>query len=158
VSAEELVREFRSLAPWTSTGTFGAAEWASYRRVANLVRHTGPDVVAEALDRFVRETREEEFPGYEPESSLFLLMRVLFDLPEAVPEELRVSYKGWVNWPAPDEHGLVSLAWPISWAGGSPELVARYEGSEGRSYAAGREYRRFLDRFPYRELDDGGTA
>jgi hypothetical protein len=157
VNADELVAEFRSLAPWTSASAFGAPEWAEYRRVAGLVLHTDPEVVTEA-DRFVREALDEEFTGSEPESAVFLLMRVLFDLPEAAPELMRVSQKGWVNWPTPNEHGQVSLAWPISWASGSPELTASYEGSMGRPYSAGREYRDFLERFDFRKLDEGGGS
>ena len=79
-------------------------------------------------------------------------MRIVFAIPEAAPAEERFSFKGWSNWPEPDERGQVNLAWPVTWQHGRPELVTSYEGSMGQPYPAAREYRFLLDTFPYRSL------
>ena len=86
------------------------------------------------------------------ETRLFLLQRVVFDLPESAPESERRPFKGWVNWPAPGLDGTVSIAWPISWSGGRPALVDPYVGSEGRPYDAAAEYRHFRENYSLRAL------
>lgn len=153
VNADELVRLVDSLPPWSHDEDVSGAGWAEYIEAARRFRETDPDVVATALDRFVEKAAREEFKGYENESKPFLLMRVLFELPERAPASERLSFKGWTNWPPPDERGQVSLSWPISWESGKPELTARYDGSAGKPYAASMEFRSLRERFPYRDLE-----
>lgn len=146
---EELVTMFNSLRPWSRNSGFTDRDWDNYELVARIVQQTDPQVVEESLKSF---ESEKAFPvtDYTDESKLFLLMRVMFDLPEAAPVEERRQRKGWTNWPPPDGHGKVSLAWPISWAHGKPELVASYEGSEGPPYPAVADYRYLLANYPFR--------
>jgi hypothetical protein len=153
VSADELVGLLDSLPPWSHDEDISEAGWAAYVEAARRFRQTDPEVAAAALDRFVEQAAGEEFTGSESESKPFLLMRVLFELPEQAPESERVSFKGWTNWPRADERGQVSLSWPISWERGKPELTARYDGSAGRPYAASMEFRALRERFPYRDLE-----
>jgi hypothetical protein len=112
------------------------------------VQDADPADVDRALEAFL--ARASGFEGAEDETRLFLLMRVVFDLPEQAPEEERRSYKGWVNWPPPGADGTVSLAWPLTFAAGDPALVDPYEGSEGPRYAAVSEYRHLLERYGFR--------
>ncbi len=149
----ELRRLFDSLAPWRSRdGDLDDREWANYVNVARSVQQTSPEVVKDALAQFMRDANAARFEGYEISSKPFLLMRVVFDLPESAPESSRRSFKGWTNWPAPDDSGNVSLSWPVSWSTGQPRLVADYTGSEGKPYAAVEEYHYLLNHFVYRKL------
>lgn len=150
----ELTTLIQSLRPWSQREGFTDADWKNYVDVAKIVQETDPRTVEAALDQFVRAATQEPFTGSEGESKPFLLMRVVFDLPEAAPERLRRSFKGWTNWPRADAQGAVSLAWPISWRSGKPELVASYQGSEGMPYAALAEYHYLRGHFPYRRLED----
>lgn len=152
MNAQELQELFGSLAPWSQRQDLTKEEWNNYLKVARAVQQSTPEVVESALELFMRGAIQEEFKGYEGESKLFLLMRVVFDLPEAAPESQRRSFKGWINWPEADSEGNVSLAWPISWQSARPALIAPYEGSEGIPYAAVKEYRYLLEHFPYRQL------
>ena len=152
MNAQELQHWFGSLAPWSQRRDFSKEEWDNYLKVAGAVQQSPPEVVESALDRFMQEALHEEFKGYESESKLFLLMRVVFDLPEVAPANQRRSFKGWVNWPEADSEGYVNLAWPLSWEAAKPRLIAPYEGSEGIPYAASQEYRYLLKHFPYRRL------
>jgi hypothetical protein len=94
-----------------------------------------------------------EFSGdYEDESKVFILMRVVFDLPVSALESECLSFKGWTNWPLPDAAGHVNLSWPVEWRYGKPSLLAHYEGSEGVPYGAAEEYEYFRARFPFRRL------
>ena len=153
MTVDDLVRLLDSLPPWSHDEGLSETGWAAYVEAAKRFREADADVAAAALDRFVEHAARERFAGSESESKPFLLMRVLFELPERAPESERFSFKGWTNWPPADESGQVSLSWPISWESGKPELVARYGGSAGKPYAASAEYRLLRERFPYRDLE-----
>lgn len=154
MNVEELKSALTSLCAWAKRDSFTSEDWGNYLKVAKIVQETDPQIVETALDQFMREAIKEPFTGYESESKPFLLMRVVFDLPEVAPQQSRLPFKGWTNWPHPDERGNVNLAWPLSWRSGRPELVASYEGSEGKPYAAVDEYRRLRRDFPYRQIGD----
>jgi len=156
VAETDLKELLDSLRTWSQVGSFTRDDWENYMKVAKIAQETDPQIVEPALDRFVRQAIDEPFTGYESQSKPFLLMRVVFDLPENAPQASRLPFKGWTNWPQADAQGNVSLAWPISWRSGRPELVASYEGSEGKPYAAAAEYRYLRNHFPYRRLEDVG--
>jgi hypothetical protein len=157
VNTQDLEKHFESLRAWSQRDSFGADDWKNYMTVAKTVQETDPSIVESALNQFVEAAMHEPFAGYTSESKPFLLMRVVFDLPEVAPQQSRFSFKGWTNWPQADAQGNVSLAWPISFRDGKPELVAPYEGSEGKPYEAAAEYRYLRDHFPYRRLEDLGV-
>ena len=152
-SAEEaILNELHSLPPWTYEREFTDQEWEKFIEVARLIQTTDPDIVEAALNEFIKQAVKEEYKGYESESKPFILMRVVFEIPEKANAQKRFSFKGWANWPNPDSNNDVNLSWPVSWEGGSPRLAASYEGSSGRPYAAASEYRFLLQNFPYRKL------
>jgi hypothetical protein len=138
------------LVPWTSANDLSPQAWDRYVAAARAVQRAAPAEVERAIQD-VLATGSDAREG-DDETRVFLLLRVVFDLPERAPADERRSYKGWVNWPAPDGDGCVSLAWPIAWRDGRPALVAGYEGSEGPRYAAVAEYRHLLDRYAFRDL------
>jgi hypothetical protein len=154
MTPQELSQAFSGLRPWSKRADFTAADWRAYVRVARLAQNTDPQVLDDALDLFIRTAVQEPFTGSTSESKPFLLLRVMFDLPESAPAESRRIYKGWINWPPPDREGRVSLAWPIAWRSGQPELMASYEGSEGQPYRAAAEYRHFRTAYRYRVLPE----
>ena len=149
---QELIERLHSLPPWQKDDDFTAQDWEQYVEVARLIQSADPDMVAEALDEFGQQARQEEFRGYESESKPFLLMRVVFELPEAASVDERQSFKGWSNWPDADANNQMNLSWPVSWASGRPRLLSSYEGSMGLPYSAGGEYRFLLSKYPFRKL------
>ena len=149
-----LLALFDSLEPWTDPDRMDSAAWSRYIEVARQVQQTDPATVERALSRFVKEAAHAQAYSDESESKVFLLLRVVFELPSSAPEEQRRSFKGWINWPEADEGGRVNLSWPIVWEEGGSRLEARYEGSEGRPYAADLEYRYFQENYPYRNLSE----
>lgn len=153
ITEEQVVEYFNALPPWAQKD-FSDSEWACYIEVARIIQKADPNIVESALNKFIVDAVREEYAGYESESKVFILMRVVFDLPEEAYLENRRSFKGWANWPEPDEKGNVSLSWPVSWRTGKPKLIAPYEGSMGKPYAAGMEYRYMRDRFPFRQLEN----
>lgn len=147
-----LTGRFRALAPWPAEGDLPPDEWERYVATAAEVQRAESPEVEEAFDEFLRERSGLE--AARDETRLFLLQRVVFDLPETAPEGERRPFKGWVNWPPPDADGNVSISWPIAWRDGRPALLAPYVGSEGRPYKAVAEYRHFLERYSLRALPD----
>ncbi|HEX8652914.1 MAG TPA: hypothetical protein VF708_19015 [Pyrinomonadaceae bacterium] len=154
VTENQLIEDIEALPPWRTQGDLSDSEGERYREVARIVQQADPSLVASALDQFIARATNEHHDDYEGESKPFLLMRVVFDLPEQAPVEQRRSFKGWTNWPKPDASGQVSLAWPIAWRNGKPTLVDFYRGSMGLPYAASQEYRHMLDHFPFRALGE----
>jgi hypothetical protein len=152
LATQELKERLHSLPAWAGQEDFTAQTWAQYIDVARIVQSTDPDTVEAALNGFIQEALQEQFQEYESESKPFILMRVVFEIPEVASAEKRFSYKGWTNWPDPDAKNQVNLSWPVSWEGGAPKLLASYEGSMGQPYAAAAEYSFLSQNFPYRNL------
>ena len=151
---KSLADQFHSLKPWTKKDGFTKNDWDHYIKIAGNVQNSEPEVIKSAMEAFRQEVMKEDFNGqYESESKLFILLRVVFDLPEKAPANQRLSFKGWINWPEPDENGKVNLSWPVSWKGGSPALIAGYEGSVGEIYDAWSEYKHFSQNFKFRNFD-----
>jgi hypothetical protein len=142
--------DLRALAPWPPEGDLAPDEWDRYVAAAAAVQRVDPAAAEGAMDEFLRERTGLE--AARDETRVFLLQRVVFDLPEEAPERERRPFKGWVNWPAPDAEGNVSIAWPITFKSGRPALIAGYEGSEGRPYDAVSEFRHFREHYPFRRL------
>ncbi len=149
MASDQLVELLESLPPW-SDRDFSEDQWQSYVQVAAAFAQVTPPVVEAALSEFLRRALNKKYEGFEEESKPFILMRVLFELPESVLVGERQSFKGWTNWPEPDHQGRVSVCWPVSWLQGRPQLVAPYAGSLGLPYDAVAEYRWFGDRYPLR--------
>jgi len=154
LGSRQLLEVLHTLPPWRGIADFYDEDWDAYLAAARLVQQADPETVTAALDEFTAEAAEldEHYPGYEHESKPFLLMRVVFALPETVPVQRRFAYKGWSNWPEPDQRGEINPGWPVAWRQGRPYLVASYEGSQGQPYPAAAEYRFLRDTFPHRNL------
>jgi hypothetical protein len=147
---ETLLAAFRQLAPWRSDSDFTRDDWEMYINAARLLQKSDPQTVARALVRFLDEAHDSD--AVKNETRVFLLLRLVFDLPTRAPVPERRVFKGWTNWPDPDSEGSVNLSWPVSLRAGRPRLLARYEGSDGPRYGAVEEYRYLLARYPFRSL------
>jgi hypothetical protein len=146
-----LFQKLQQLPLWRSDRGLDAHEWQQLEQVATDLRATPDAEVVAALEQFLRWSAQQPRLVADQESGPFLLLRVLFDLPEQAPASERIIYKGWANWPPADPRGSVNLAWPLRWNSGSPSLIALYEGSDGRPYDCVAEFESFRARFPYRQ-------
>lgn len=148
---QTLLASLRSLAPWGTDPDFVAEDWRNYIKAARLVQNSEPADVKRGLAVFLDEP--DDLTGVENETRLFLLMRVVFDLPDCSPVDQRRVFKGWVNWPPPDAEGNVSLSWPVDWQNGRPALLAPFAGADGPRYGAIDEYCFLHAHRPFRNLD-----
>jgi hypothetical protein len=153
LTKEELVRRMRALEPWRNTTAYSRKGWDDLIALARIVQRTNPERVAAALDLFGKMPFHEQVkPDYQEESKPFLLMRVVFDLPESAPRSEYFSFKGWIHPSGSKLPEWINLSWPVSWRNGTPHLVAAYGGSLGQPYAASAEYRYLLKRYRMRDL------
>lgn len=151
-TVRSLLAAFRLLAPWSYDRSYSMEDWERYIDAAQLVQESDPADVERAVAQLMEQS--EGFNNVENETRLFLLLRIVFELPEHAQASKRRVFKGWVNWPEPDSRGYVNLSWPVGWRDNRPYLLARYEGAEGPRYAAIEEYRYLLANFPFRKLSD----
>jgi hypothetical protein len=144
-----LLSAFEALAPWPADRGLDAGEWRRYFTAAREVQESDPGEVERALAEFLDRGDPDD------ETRLFLLSRVVFELPERAPAAERRTWKGWTNWPEPGPDGTVDLSWPVRWSGGRPRLEAPFAGAEGHRYAAVKEYRALRARYRFRSLPAG---
>jgi ATP/maltotriose-dependent transcriptional regulator MalT len=97
----------------------------------------------------------------ENDTKLYLLMRLVFDLPEAVPASTNqiVVFGYWSGrWLKENgeinSDGTFNRAWPIRWNHGHPNLLAGWVGLEGVNtrYDAAAEFSYCLTNYPMRDL------
>jgi hypothetical protein len=141
-----LLSAFEALAPWPADRGLDAGDWSRYFAAARAVQDSNPGEV----DRALAELLDRGDP--DDETRLFLLSRVVFELPERAPAAERRSRKGWTNRPEPEADGTVDLSWPVRWEGRRPRLEAPLAGAEGPRYAAVEEFRDLRARYPFRSL------
>jgi hypothetical protein len=131
--------------------------WAALVLAAKAVQDSDPNSVERALAAW-QENRAEGLPHTtQVETKVYLLMRVVFDLPERAPARDRYGFGGWLHdmpteEPPVNPDGTVNLAWPVSWRSGDPRLVAGFQGLEGQPYDAVAEYRYLNARYKPRDL------
>ncbi len=154
IEKETLVEYFHSLKEWTSNDAMTDSNWKQYIKVAKVVQQTNSKNVENSINEFMSQAikLDENYTGFENESKVFLLLRIVFDLPESFLAKNYYSYKAWSNWPETDANGFINLAWPISWQNKFPILIDSYTGSMGQVYAASSEYKYFLEKFNFRNL------
>ncbi len=153
-SVNTLVAAIKGLEPWRQSKGYSKEGWDAAISVARLIQGTDAAIVEKVLDAYMAQVRNAPANGdFEPDSRPFILMRVVFDLPEKAEPREAFSFKGWTNSKERERDGRVNLAWPVSWGPAGPSLVARYEGSEGLPYSAADEFRLMKRKFAFRKLE-----
>jgi hypothetical protein len=148
VDPKELAAAIQQLPPWPYRGQSEATDLSKYLVVAAVAQRSTDDIFLKALGQYFEMTDFKD----DEDSKVFLLLRVVFDVPEDAPASELVPSKGWVNWPEPVD-GRVSIAWPLSFKGEEVRLVAYSVGSMGPSYNWPGEYNRFRTKYRFRPLE-----
>ena len=141
------------VAPWGMAYEYTREDWFALLGAATTIQQTSPVYVAEGILVYQRKVADSAEPSINTDTRIFLLLRTAFDVPESVPADERPMFIGWLNWPEPDSNGNVSVAWPLSWAGGVPRFIDEQLGSQGAGYGGMEEYEFFLLHYPYRDLE-----
>jgi hypothetical protein len=164
--------------PWPSGNLkYSKVSWEHMFSAAKYIRGCDPESVFKTLHTYENKYpyRRAQFdldslPGHklpsnsseelgkldktiEEDTKIFLLMRVLFNLPEHATSRPRF-YPWHENHTDLDSNGTVNVAWPITWKSGNPQLVTGETGIQGvvDLYLPAEEYDYFLRHYPMREL------
>jgi len=164
----QLADYFPRIAPWPdgdAPSPYGRENWTNLVALANLLQTNAPKSVEEALysyqlkgcgsNDFFTMTHDQLLD----DGKLFLLMKLVFNLPEAQRGQYAL-FGGWVRpkyaW---EINGVHNWSWPVQWDNGNPKLFTGFLGLQGVNarYSAAEEYKFCLKRFPMRDLSVFGT-
>jgi len=136
--------------------------WDRLISVARWIQQVDPRSVERALFDYQMEGSESgEFQRatsneFMNDRKLVLLMRVIFEVPESLPDDgWRVEFGGWVTMGTDrNTNGTVNRAWPIRWNDGTPRLVSGFRGIQGINsrYDAAGEFNYLRTHYKMRDL------
>ncbi len=155
--------------PWPGFETnYSSASWDRLIEAAKIIQRSDAQAVQNVLHEFqIAGSQDQILQHFTREQiaddgKLYLLMRVVFDLPEAVtmsPGQHVVISGAWMGrWVESggqkNADGTVNLAWPLKWNHGQPQLTGGYVGLQGINarYDAAAEYDYFRDHYRLRKL------
>jgi len=149
----KLKRQLTKLEPWTSSTNYSPAGWKQLVETAKSFQKVTPKLASDALNEHLnRYSRKADQLAVE-QGKVFLLLRVIFELPESVSAAQRLTFARWPQARSDtNANGTVNLSWPLSWQQGKPQLIAGREGSAGPNYSPAEEYAYLRYRFKYRDL------
>jgi hypothetical protein len=161
LTGHRLAELMASVEEWSSDANYSQDGWSKLIRAAKIIQTNTPESVEKALfDYQMNDSRHGDFENMTVhalgnDGKLFLLMRVVFELPERAATE-PTRFGEWIgNERAKNRNGTFNLAWPLRWHDGHPVLTYGCIGIQGYKvrYKAREEYRYFRDTFPKRNLD-----
>ena len=105
------------------------------------------------------------FDDLPPASKIFVLLRLLFDVPEEYPRDEARFFGGWIilrvredgDWTMddpPTREGTVNMLWPLGYEDGRLVLKGTIFAYRGFPYDGLWEYDYFASRFPLRAADE----
>jgi hypothetical protein len=158
----------QAVEPWPGYGTnYSSVNWMRLILVAKVIQKEPPKAVEALFYHYqLIGSTNQDFQNFNEEqlqndTKLFLLMRVIFQLPEALHADKKSLpiFGGWMGrWPVSNgeinSNGTFSIAWPMKWSNGHPKLIAGWLGLQGikSRYNAVDEYKYFLQNYPMRDL------
>lgn len=134
--------------------------WERLTAVAREVQRDSPTSVEIALFEYQHIGGDfQDSPGAYDDGKLLLLMRVVFDLPDASQKNQLHMFAGWVTLGTEfNADGTANVDWPLKWSNGRPYLVSGFIGVQGigARYDAEAEYRYLLGKYKCRDLSRWG--
>jgi hypothetical protein len=142
------------------TTNYPKYNWIELGLVAKIIQNCPPRQVEKALHQYqLMGSQDGDFQSLNEnqlrnDKKLYLLMRMVFWLPEA-ESGVQVFCGGWVRPPGSyDLSAVHNVAWPVQWNNGHPALVSGYGGLQGINarYNAAEEYHYFLSKYRMRDI------
>jgi hypothetical protein len=152
-SVEQLVVLIQELEPWSASKDYSTDGWKRAVRAAKVIQKSNPTTVEEALGEYSKRYADHVNADHLEMSKPFLLMRLVFQLPEPSPKDPGLEVFCW-NQAASimNDDGTFNASWPLRWVNGKPTLVQQCEGANGLPYPARGEYRKLMKTFTMRDL------
>lgn len=125
-----LVTEIESIERWLEADTYSADGWAHLRNCAQLANTMPTNEVVSALERI------GSSPNFSHSCGAFILLRMMFDLPQNADPTNRLSTS--VYWLTENRDfngdGTLNVGWPIVWSNGVARFSHSFEGYSGVSF------------------------
>ena len=148
----KLMRQLGEIEAWTASTNYSADGWKRLARVAGTFQQADPQLAADALEEDLRRHAGNPAELAVEQGKLFLLTRMMFDLPEHASIGPRV-FDSWTRGNSEvNVDGTTNFAWPLALDHGQPRLVAGCGGTAGRDYSIRDEYTYLRYKFKYRDL------
>jgi len=153
-----------SIVSWSEVepSSMSSTDWSNLVVVAKAIQASEPKSVEKALHLYQLGGEDESnfyASSRSDDSKLFLLVRVVFILPESVSERDFHFFAGWVGgFGLYNADGSMNQSWPVKWNNGRPKLIAPYGGIQGINarYDASAEYSFFREKYQMRDLSTFG--
>ncbi len=152
-TTDQLAQLISSLPGWSSESKYNSNDWKRMTEVAFIFQSAETQKVAEAFQLFTVRNTNDFHGDYLESSKPFILLRVMFDLPEHA--KVRPGGPGWLTLRRDlNRDGSVNVGWPIIWSGqgGKPSLASEYLGYEGSPYDPKADYIFLSGHFKKRDL------
>lgn len=143
--------------PWPGgdSTNYSEANWKQLCFIAGVIQKADPRTVSSALREYQAAKTGSSPEQEDYDSKPFLLMRIVFDLPERASEDPHWSSIGhWTTMRTElNDDGTINRAWPIVWNNGNPRLVVGDVGTQSfYRYSADAEFLFYKDKFRFRDL------
>jgi len=127
--------------------------------------YTGLESLAFEFTTLLPEARRAEVQAYstqycfprfdlEKASGLYLLLRIVFELPSQYPRHLTQVFGGWLHPSIGAETPDFDLSWPVKIETDTDIVkIERFQGYSGKGYNAIGEYDYFVAHFPLRQKE-----
>jgi hypothetical protein len=151
-TVEQLATLIDSVTPWSSASAYTDRDWKQIIEIAKIFQTIDSRKAADAFKRFSLQDTNDFRGDYLEISKPFLLLRVMYNLPEKVKSR-DYGGPGWLSdGKNVNSDGTINLDWPLTWNQGKPSLVARYIGYEGPAYNPEEDYLSLNQQFGFRDL------
>lgn len=147
-----LFNEIRTLNAWWGPEQFTTQVASRYLQAAKLIRALD-EVDRQQLfrDIFNEFSRDPSRSGA-MEDAMFVLTRILFDLPESLDSGEVRDFRVCIR-PA-GTNARKNWAWPLTFENDNIKCIGRNHGHTGETYAVFAEYKYLRERFGFRKLDN----
>ena len=157
IDTKSLAAKMSMIDCWPDISTnYPTANWAKLVILAKLIQKSDSESVCSTLREYQLGQAPDSLQEIRNDSKLYLLMRIVFDLPEHAPNNSNWSHFGsWLTVRTEyNADGTINRAWPLIWNRGNPYLVSGCRGIQGFTrYDAADEFLYFRRKCSFRKLE-----
>lgn len=177
MTTNRLNRLLVQIDPWPDYVTnYSSGGWAKLMSAAKEIQSCDQNSVLQTLNCYQNSSYTDKYlrPAgttnwaydwdgrIKDDGKLLLLLKIVFDLPEAATNSMHPKYFAWSlatkESPSSDinSNGTFNIAWPIRWNNGQPQLVTGETGMEGPVdvYDVPGEYMYFKTHYKFRIIEN----
>jgi hypothetical protein len=146
---EALINVIAAIPPWTA-GRYDEVKTRALREAATQLASASLEELRGAVETYAQRHRLSD-DATEKLSRLYLLLRVVFDVPCSIARQQAKVFGGWNHPSVGSDDPSFRLSWPIEVdQDGRLAVVGVYRSYRGRPYDAAGEFQYFAENFELR--------